>query len=343
VAGRAHVWRPELEKGIALLRQGELPAAYAAFHRAHLLDQSAAEPAFALGRAEWARGNMERAESLLRVALKDRPRWALAAAVLARILIGCGRYDRARKTLARSLQANPHHPALWAVSGELSLEEGAFDDAAQQFRTALSAGASQAMVSTALAHVENRRGLHLVQQGQLSEAAFAFRRASHLQPAWSRPLAHLGALFLRLKRPDRAQQFLQRALGIDGEDATALFHLSLLRRTQSREKSALEALQAAARATSPHPRALVEWALCLEAEGQHEEALDWLTRSLEHQLVWADYFPVEEATQINWDELKRAARSDRSQRVRLVAFLTMAGRRREASRMLGRLRQKSGA
>jgi Flp pilus assembly protein TadD len=271
-------WRAELDRGALHLRRGDSKAARACFARAHALAPDEPEPALALGREEWKLGRLVDAERLLEQAWEARPSWPLAACALGRVLIERGEIARAERTLAPALAALPDHPALHMVFGELHLEAGRLAAAHESFVAAGAAGAERWQVDRGLARVENGRGIALAAEApgggeKLTEAAFAFKRAADLDPAWAPPHVNLGALFHRLGRPSAARAAYLRAIALDPSGGSAHFNLGLLCRDEDDLAAAERAFVAALAADPPHPRARRELALVCAERGDRARAV----------------------------------------------------------------------
>ena len=263
----ASLWRAELQRGAELLRAGDSTGAHASFARAHALAPKEAEPAFALGRLEWRRGRTAEAERLLRLAYGMRYDWPLAAAALSRVLIDRGALKEAKKILAAARQRDARHPALLVVSGEWALAADRFAEARTLFIAAENEGAAPMVTRAGLSRAENARGLVLAKRGRRTEAAFALKRASDLDPSWAGPLINLGTVLHRLGQREAARTRYQDALRIEPTHPTAHFNLGLLERELGELTLAAASFARALAATPPHPKARRELALTLVGLG----------------------------------------------------------------------------
>jgi tetratricopeptide (TPR) repeat protein len=282
------LWRAELARGQERAAAGDAEGARAAYVRAHGLAPGEAEPAFALGREEERRGRLAEAERLYRLAQAARPGWPLAAAALARLVAGRGRptparaLDEARRVLAGARTAEPEHPLLWAVEGELHLVEEHADEARAAFERARAGGADAAVVAVGLARAANLAAIALARDGRDDEAAFAFKRACDLHPTWAPPRANLAALLQRMGRRPQALAQYRRALALDPQHGPAWFNLGLLLRERGDLDGAADAFRAAATADPPHGDARLELALLLGERGEHARAIALFEEELRH-------------------------------------------------------------
>lgn len=249
-------WRSELRRGLERLRDGDFAAAEAHFARAHRLAPERAEACYALGRERLRRGDLDQAESLLREAWRRDPSLLSAAAFLARCL-GLHRGDLiGARAVLRSARARHGQVApLCVVEAELFLEEGRADEARAAAEQALADEASgdgaREAARALLARVHNQMGIERASTGDAEAALFAFRRAAELDPEWSAPLCNLGAAFEIVGRAERAQSSYERALAVDGDNATARFNLARLLRQRGQLGSALAVLERAWSSSTP--------------------------------------------------------------------------------------------
>jgi len=277
---RRPAWRSELYRGARLLREGRGEGARACFARAHAMAPEEAEPALALGREEWKLGRVVEAESLLRQAWRTRRGWPLAGAALARVLVERAALDEARAVLGEAMAGAPRSAALLLVLGELELAEDRTEAAAAAFAEARSSGAPARAVDAGLARAENARGVALSAAGRVTEAIFAFKRASDLDPRWAPPHVNLGALFQTLGRGRSAREHYRRGLELDGRNGIAHFNLGLLSRSERDLVGAQRAFADALRADPPHPHARRQLALVYAERGDHAQAIALLEEEL---------------------------------------------------------------
>jgi tetratricopeptide (TPR) repeat protein len=273
------LWRVELARGLGLAATGDVDGALAAFARAQAMVPDEPEPAFARARIEERRGRAAEAERWYRLALAARPAWPLATAALARLLVTRAQptarraITQARRLLQTARAAEPAHPLLLLVDGELWLEEDNADAAKAAFARARAAGAEPALVDAGLARAENLAAMALAAAGRSDEAAFAFKRACDLAPSWVPPRANLAALLQRMGKRPQALAQLRRALELDPTHGPAQLNLGLLLRARGDLDGAARAFAGAAAADPPHPDARVELALTLADRGDHAAAI----------------------------------------------------------------------
>ncbi|MBZ5593858.1 MAG: tetratricopeptide repeat protein [Acidobacteriia bacterium] len=91
---------------------------------------------------------------------------------------------------------------------------------------------------SAVAQAHAKRGLELLQQGDLRSAEAEFRQAIQLAPNDAQSLASLGIVLERQEKFEEADLYLERALKIDPADLGTRYHLAI---NQFRLKQLLEA------------------------------------------------------------------------------------------------------
>ncbi len=273
-------------RGAQLHRRGDSNGAWESFSRAHALAPQQPEPALALGREEWKRGRLVEAEKLVRLALRCRPGWPLGTAALVRILVARGAIDKARRMLRAARRQNPKNSALLVIEGELHLDCEEPTKALESFRQAQALGAKQTAVVVGLSRAENGHGIALCGQGKFSEAAFAFKRASDLDPRWPAPHVNLGTVMQRLNSVLRARSSYERALALDPEHPTAHFNMGLLAASRGELSRAEQSFSAAK--DSGHPRALHHLAVILGERGRFAQAVKLFEEILSNANELAD-------------------------------------------------------
>ncbi len=193
------------------------------------------------------------------------------------------RAAEADRLLQATLASAPDHPLLLMVTGELALERERAADAIAAFSAARQAGADAAVVDHALARAHNLAAIALADDGRSDEALFGFRRACVLAPTWAPPRVNLGALWQRLNKPLEALRQYRQAVALDPRNGTAQLNLGLLLRDRHDLAGATRALTAAyATADPPHPRARMELALTLSAQGEHARAIALFAAEAQH-------------------------------------------------------------
>jgi tetratricopeptide (TPR) repeat protein len=339
----AQKWRRELDRGLRASERGDHDAAVACFARAHRLAPTEAEPALALGREEYKRGNLIPAEALLRLALSRRPRWPAATAALAHVLIAGGRTDEAEQLLGTCRDAVPEHAALVCAFGELALERGRLDEAERCFVAALATGEVVGTAREGLSRVEAARAVELEKHGGDEAALFAWKRAADLAPNWATPALRLGRLLARLGRRGAARRRIEAALERQPGCGAAHFAMAELEREAGNLVAAARSLQGAMRADEPHPDARRVLAEVEAARGDLGRArsliLDEIEAKPDNAAAWAtlghlaaidgDALAAEEA----WR--RAVALGDEPAREQLATLLQQTGRTAEAAALSG--------
>ena len=128
------------------------------------------------------------------------------------------------------------------------------------------------------------RGVALFEAGDAAGAEQALRASLGLLPGRPSTLVNLGAVLLRLHRPDEAIKVLDEALATDAAQPDAWCHRALACSELGREGEALANLQRAFALGCTLPAAQHHHALVLNRLGRHEEALAVLQALLQAPL-----------------------------------------------------------
>lgn len=199
-----------MERASALLQQGR-PAESAAISEAVLARQPRnAVAAHLLGLALKDKGEAMQGERWLRFSLELEPHRGEFHANLGNLLRSQGRYAVAEEAYLKALELLPGYRA--ARRGlALTLDDlGRFEEAEAQCRLLLAADPADAEAWTML-------GMALAGRGELAAAEGAYRRAVDLDPANRVAHHNLGALLVRLERPEAIDALEKaRELGADG-------------------------------------------------------------------------------------------------------------------------------
>ncbi len=113
-------------------------------------------------------------------------------------------------------------PALHNLMGNIKLDLGDFDGAAESYAGALALDPDDL-------HAHNNFGNLLVRQGRLDEAVLSYRKALAIKPDFADALANLGAAHQARGRLDLALQCCEEALAIDADHADAHWNRGIAR------------------------------------------------------------------------------------------------------------------
>lgn len=249
-------------QALAAQKAGHLDVALAQFRQVLAARPDLAEAQFQIGRIHAAQGDMAKAETALRKALKLRPREPAIWAALAEILKG-GKLKKLQAEAARAgvpLDGEPDISALIArlrrAASEAAAVEAEALDLVRRFpnaaRPALALGAARAA------------------QKKWSFAQPPLEKAVERDP--TSPMAHviLGEVLLKLGQFLRSEEVLEKARGL-GADVSIPW-ANLMRET-CRDAEAEKELAQAVRADPRNPRLLGEHAQALVALRRPQDAL----------------------------------------------------------------------
>ncbi|MEM9491115.1 MAG: tetratricopeptide repeat protein [Myxococcota bacterium] len=236
-----------LQRGLEHLRAGEFENAAACFVKAHRLNPDRPEVCYALGREFLRRGEVARAEPLLRAAWDKDRTLVSAGGTLARCLgLYQRRFDQAHVVLDQAGVEHGLLPVLEVIRSELYVEQEQYDRAKHHAETALTELARESSVgdgrsdridatwaaaNSVLARVCNHEGISLTESGAREQALFLFKRAADLDPHWSGPHINMGAVFAQLGKSDSALRAYERGVAIEPNSGVAHFNYGLLLRT----------------------------------------------------------------------------------------------------------------
>ncbi len=211
---RARVILAEKE-GTEVDRRKALERAVVSLDRAEALDPAPSPALFsdradyhrALGRADLARKDRERAESTPASSCRDD--YLLGTADLA-----ARRFDRAEGRLGRAVALDPGRFWAWFALGLCHADQGRFADAVGDFNVCT-------VLMPNFAWPFANRGNALARTGRLDEAVASFDRAVALSPDFADALAGRGLLHLEAGRAEAAARDLGRAIELGSRDLNA--------------------------------------------------------------------------------------------------------------------------
>lgn len=134
------------------------------------LDPNHVQARTMLGVMSIERGDLARAISELRVALRAHGDHVPALAALARALVASGQVEEAQPLAARAVKINPNHPSAQDAMARVYLAQGHVDFAEQALRNALKAAPDAGELHGGLAAVLKHKGQHREALGHYREA-----------------------------------------------------------------------------------------------------------------------------------------------------------------------------
>lgn len=322
----AVAWARRAEAGVAAAQAGDLAAAERAFEDAHALaaglapdDPRRATAAHNLGFARYARGWPGEALSAFREALalreasfgRGHPVTAQSLSSLGEALRATGQHAAAEEAHRRALEIRrttlaPGHPELAEslnAYGVLLIDLGRFDEAEASLREALTIraevlGERQLPVAETRSHL----GALAFARGRHPEAELWYRQSLEVEetvfgsasPALIPGLTNLALVMRAQGRAGEAAGLLERALGLQADDAATLAERARLRALlgtflaeadePTRARAELErSIAATEQALGPNHPDLIGPLLALaglERQARPEEALAMLHRAV---------------------------------------------------------------
>lgn len=182
----------------------------------------------ALGDIRSAQGRHELALSEYRRSLELAPNTSDVYGRIAQIYLMRGEWRNALKAARDGLRFRPGDPALRTYAGEALFRAGSTEEALEEFRAALTAEPRHTPACRLLAlglELLGRTadavgawlclGIALEAQGQVDDAAAAYRTVLARKPDCLTALVNLGQVCLHLAHPEEAARSLEAALRID--------------------------------------------------------------------------------------------------------------------------------
>jgi len=163
-------------------------------------------------------------------------------------LFNLQRFDEAVVALRRYIELDPNHelvPTAHAVLGDALAKQHKWDEAAAEYRIALSMRPKNASLSERLAAVLSSGGFELVQRGRLAEAATRFQEAVELAPGEPSLRHNLAAALLDSGNVAGAEREARTAIEISPGDADSYDLLGRALAHQGRLPEAMAAFETA--------------------------------------------------------------------------------------------------
>jgi len=225
------------------------------------------------------KNNFEAAIALLQKFLAEKPDVAFAHFQLAYAYTGLNRVDEARAEYERCIALEPKMAEAQLNLGILLLEK---DPAAAvaPLRRAVDLMPSQSRPRFLL-------GVALERSGDLAGAAEAFESAAHLNAGDTEALAHLGGVYLRLKKPADAEKRFRAVLESQPKSAVGLRGLALSLDAEGKPE-ALEAYRNYLAAEPQDSTMRTRFVQLLVANKQFDEALAETEKSASGQTASLD-------------------------------------------------------
>lgn len=191
----------------------------------------------------------------------------------AELLSAAGKVNQAIGKLFAALQRYPQHPELAKLVGELALQQGELDIAKKAFRLRVSLQPQDVDALVSLATL-------LADEGEEAQAEGLLQRAYQLAKASFLPPFALGALKLAQNQLPQARRLLRQALARE-ESPVAEFLLGLVELRLGRPGRAIQALQRASELAPDLEEAIYILGLAYLERGHTRKALACFQRVLQ--------------------------------------------------------------
>jgi tetratricopeptide (TPR) repeat protein len=227
-----------LHRATCLSRLGDHDRAFSLF-RAALTDRPdylLLYPAYA--RALERAGKMNEAERFLLGAVKERPAAELFEALAAQYQRQ-GRFSEAVQLLVGAVSQRPNDEALLYILGAAYERKGEYQKSIDQMRAVLALNPDNSAALNFIGYTLAERGLDLL------EAERLLRRALELKPDSGAYLDSLGWIYYQRGELSRAVDLLERANALTPGDPTIMEHLADAYRRASKKAQAAEAYRQA--------------------------------------------------------------------------------------------------
>ncbi len=210
-----------LLESLALLARGDpagVPLVEAALAQTPasngVLQQTAAEALFDVGRLYDAQGRLVEARTMYEEATRIWPEFTLAHVNLGRVANMQGHTDEARKRFLRALDTNPRSGLAHRLLGELLSGSGETAGAILHLREAV-------RIAPLTAELHEELGVSLAMTRHVDDALAEFREALRLAPDWPAALDRVALLLAthpepRARDPENALRLAHRAMKLTG-------------------------------------------------------------------------------------------------------------------------------
>ncbi|MFQ5429040.1 MAG: tetratricopeptide repeat protein [Phycisphaerae bacterium] len=245
----------------ALAASGAVDEAVASWARLVRSDPRDPRTHCSLGKALLEAGKPDQAEALFRRALEIRPTWAEAHNDLGVCLSKQSKYRAALVEFKEALRLKPDF-------------KGASDNLTRAVAAARrqQSNAAGSVDPDAVAAYE--RGNTFARQGNLEDAAAAYRQALETSPDYVEARVNLGVMLARQGRLDEAVKAYREALRIRPTHADAHYNLANALRARNDNEGAVAEYERALEARPDYTEALINLGTLLQKAGRLEEAIE---------------------------------------------------------------------
>jgi tetratricopeptide (TPR) repeat protein len=233
-----------------------------------------------LGILNWRKGDYEKADELLREALKIATKiqdtWFEAECfnAIALVKTSMERIDDAIKAYKQAIQLAPDQIFAWNNLGNLCARIGRTDEAIVVFQKAIECNPKDPIGWNGLGNVYSKLGY-------TDDAIGAYRKSIQFMPTFAHPWCGLGDVYEKVSRVDEAISAYCKAIELNKQYVAPWLRLGVLFNKQGRHHESVKAYQ---RALDLDPRSAAIWnelgAIQLKFEA-FEEAAEAFSRAIE--------------------------------------------------------------
>ena len=222
----------EFARAAQFHRHGQLPDAELICQRILTTDHRHFGANYLLGVIALQRGQLETAESRLRLAIEINPNVPSAHRDHGIALGQLGRANEAFARFEKAMELKPDYAELFGHRGNLLQQLGRFEEALASYDKAIAGRAGSPVVYY-------NRGVALSQLTRLDEALESFDRTIALRPDYVAAHVKRGTVMLELRRHEDALASLDRAIVLKPDHAEAFYNRGLILQEQGRPVDAI--------------------------------------------------------------------------------------------------------
>ncbi|MGB9253421.1 MAG: tetratricopeptide repeat protein [Candidatus Korobacteraceae bacterium] len=201
-------WQALALEGRVMLDRGMPAQAIPLLQQSHKVRPDSPEPAFELGRAYIATGDLKDAQSALQDVIKVNANYPGALLLLASIDLQRGRVDQAMQELSQDQSRPPNAIDHSFLMGEALAAKGDFESADSQMESLLT---NPELAQRKILVLESLSSIKLAQK-QYAQAGTIASSALELSPQSSVALFSLGMSYVSQKQPDKALEVVKAHL-----------------------------------------------------------------------------------------------------------------------------------
>ena len=224
--------KAHLNLGIGLEATGNVDGAIGQYEAALVIDAGDIYANYNFAKLLYARGDLARAEPLLRAALESKPDFTEAQVVLSNVYDAQGNLSAAARALEAALKQRPDYAGAWNNYGVVLSKLGRLAEAETALQRVTELDPSFLPAHYLLGNI-------LAEQGRGADAVACYRRAIELRPEFPEAHANLGCALKELGRLDEAVASCREALRLKPDYAEAHYYLGVVYRDQVRRSEAL--------------------------------------------------------------------------------------------------------